>query len=264
MQDYTLFLNYFNKPVDLLEKQLDSILKQTHQPTCVIACFLGTPDSELLKYYKEFISNHELEKSWSWVDSSYDFKYIGRYQLAINAPTDMVVVLDDDRLPLPRAFQNMVETAYLTDSIINQYGWKLERNKDGEWEDQVGEFLTINMLKDDEFKQKVINEKLLLHPVDYLCGGMIFNKKHLKVLFNEPIPTIKTGEDIIFCLKARQAGIKVRMYMPGILDEYMQDTIEAKHGDVSSTLWGKNVDQIHALRTLLIKKYKQSSNLKLI
>lgn len=256
MQDYTLFLNYFNKPVDLLEKQLDSILKQTHQPVCVIACFLGTPDGELLKYYKEFIFKHGLEKTWSWVDSSYDFKYIGRYQLAINAPTDMVVVLDDDRLPLPRAFQNMVETAYLTDSIINQYGWKLERNKDGEWEDQVGEFLTINMLKDDEFKQKVMTKKLLLHPVDYLCGGMIFNKKHLKVLFNEPIPTIKTGEDIIFCLKARQAGIKVQMYMPGILDEYMQDTIEAKHGDVSSTLWGKNVDQIHKLRSLLIKQYK--------
>ena len=256
MQDYTLFLNYFNKPVDLLEKQLKSILDQTHQPVCVLACFLGTPDGELLEYYKKFIVEHKLEKIWYWVDSNYDFKYIGRYQLAINALTDMVVVLDDDRLPLPRAFQNMVETAYLTDSIINQYGWKLERNKDGEWEDQVGEFLTINSLKDEEFKKKVMDGKLLLHPVDYLCGGMVFNKKHLTVLFNEPTPTIKTGEDIIFCLKARQAGIKVKMYMPGILDEYMQDTIEAKHGDISSTLWGDDVDQIHKLRTLLIRKYK--------
>jgi len=256
MQDYTLFLNYFNKPVDLLEKQLNSILKQTQKPAHVIACFLGTPDGELLKYYKEFITKHELEKTWSWVDSNYDFKYIGRYQLAINAPTDMVVVLDDDRLPLPRAFQCMVETAYLTDSIINQYGWKLELNEDGEWEDQIGEFLTINMLKDEEFKKKVMNEKLLLHPVDYLCGGMVFNKKHLSVLFNEPVPTIKTGEDIIFCLKARQAGIKVQMYMPGILDEYMQDTIEAKHGDVSSTLWGDNINQIHKLRTFLIRQYR--------
>lgn len=260
MQDYTLFLNYFNKPVDLLEKQLNSILGQTQQPAYVIACFLGTPDGELLEYYKKFIVEHKLEKTWNWVDSSYDFKYIGRYQLAINAPTDMVIVLDDDRLPLPRAFQNMVETSYLTDSIINQYGWKLELNKDGEWEDQVGEFLTINLLKDEEFKKKVINEKLLLHPVDYLCGGMVFNKKHLKVLFNEPVMTITTGEDIIFCLKARLAGIGVYMYMPGILDEYMQDTIEAKHGDVSSTLWGKNVDQIHKIRTLLIKQYKEFKN----
>jgi hypothetical protein len=53
----------------------------------------------------------------------------------------------------------------------------------------------------------------LLH-IDYLCGGLSFRKTTLYKLFNEPFPSIETGEDIIFCLRAKQKGIPVYCVAP--------------------------------------------------
>ena len=255
MKEYTLFLNYFNKPVELMKKQLDAIVNQSHRPYRVVACFLGTPDKGLVKEFQKYRLRKKL-KNWYWCASSVDFKYIGRYQLAITAPTDMVVMLDDDRIPQRRALESMVQVAWEKDAIINQYGWRLEKNADGEWEDQSGEFYTVAMMNDEKWREAARKTGNYLYPVDYLCGGMIFNKKHLRVLFGSEIPTITTGEDIIFCLQAKNAGVPVLAYMPAILHPGGEDAIDAKHGNISSTLHGDKVDKIHKLRSLLIKKYK--------
>ena len=45
--------------------------------------------------------------------------------------------------------------------------------------------------------------------VDYLCGGSCFRKSTLCKLFDTPVPTVETGEDIIFCLKAKKSDIPI-------------------------------------------------------
>ena len=66
--------------------------------------------------------------------------------------------------------------------------------------------------------------------VDYLCGGLSFRKTTLYKLFNKPFPTIETGEDIIFCLRAKKKGIPVYCVAP----EY-NELLFSDDRDISST-----------------------------
>lgn len=258
MEDYTLFLNYFNKDKDLLIKQLDRVRSQTHTPALVMACFLGTKNTKLFAEYLGYVKKHKL-KNWKYTTSNYDWKYVGRYQLAINAPTDYVVVLDDDRFPCKNYCKNMVKIAKQTNGIINQYGWTINKETDGSYTDMDGTFWTPNLLKKDNknnIKYKLLENKQNLIEVDYLCGGMVFHKKHLVHLFNSPLITDKTGEDIIFCLSSKKAGVPVYMYMPFIKSDG-SDMLEHYGGEVSSTLDPSKKMGIRKVRSLLIQKYKQ-------
>lgn len=251
MEDYTLFLNYFNKSDKLLNKQLERILKQTVQPKLVLACFLGVRDSKLVKTYNDFVSANKL-KNWKYVLSDHNFKYIGRYQLAINIPTDYVVMLDDDRFPEEECLEKMVATAKEHNAIVSQYGWKLHKNKAGEWEDMVGTFMSPKLLDNKEIKKALSAKNLNVLPADYLCGGMVFHKNHLTNLFEEPLATDSTGEDIIFCLKSKGKGVSVLIYLPD-LSSKGKDYLAHNDNGISST---NNADEkIHKIRSLLIQKY---------
>lgn len=255
MEEYTLFLNYFNKTPELVKKQLDLVLKQSHPPTLVIACFLGAKNSLLFKEYIDYVSEKKL-KNWKYVLSNHDFKYIGRYQLAINVLTDYVVMLDDDRMPSKDYCKKMVKIAKEKNCIVSQYGWELKKDENGTYKDMLGSFISPNLLLKKDVRKKLIEHQKYIFNVDYLCGGMVFHKKHLVYLFKEPLVTDKTGEDIMFCLSAKQAGIDVLVYLPFI--DGSQDTMLGHEDEgISSTLASKNAKKINKIRTLLINKYKQ-------
>tara|TARA_B100001093_G_scaffold341800_1_gene326600 strand:- start:15364 stop:16134 length:771 start_codon:yes stop_codon:yes gene_type:complete len=256
MEEYTLYLNYFNKTKEELAEHLDSVKSQTQKPKIVVACFLGTKNPDLFKTYLEYVAKHKL-KNWYYTVSNYNYKYIGRYQLAINSPTDYIVMLDDDRYPHENYCKRMVESAKKHDAIMQQYGWILKKNKKGEWEDMCGSFITPLLLNQSAFLDTLAKGKSNVIDADYLCGGMVFHKKHLVHIFKEPLITDKTGEDIIFCLKAKAAGVKVLGYFPKILESDGSDWLAHRGGEVSSTLATNNVLKIKKIRSLLIQKYKQ-------
>ncbi len=255
MENYTLFLNYFNKTPELMKKQLELVLKQSHQPMLVMACFLGVKNSLLFKEYTDFVRKNNL-KNWKYTLSNHDFKYIGRYQLAINIPTDYVVMLDDDRLPSEDFCKKMVKIAKEKNCIVSQYGWELKKDENGTYRDMLGSFISPNILLKKDIRKILIDEQKNLLDADYLCGGMVFHKKHLVHLFKEPILTDKTGEDIMFCLSAKQAGIKVLIYLP-FIDGSKNDMLGHEDDGISSTLASENAKKINKMRTLLINKYKQ-------
>jgi hypothetical protein len=252
MEKYTLFLNYFNKTPKLLKQQLALILKQSHQPAKVIACFFGAKNSELFQTYNDFVNKNKLV-SWKYVLSNHDFKYIGRYQLALNVKTDYIIVLDDDRMPASNCFKKMIELAKTNNAIISQYGWILEKNNSGTYVDMVGGFISPNILLKKETRKILLNEGKTLFDVDYLCGGMVFHKKHLAHLFDEPLVTDKTGEDILFCLKSKNKDVKILVYLP-FIDGEENTMLSHLDEQISSTLDSKKINKI---RTLLINKYKQ-------
>ena len=90
-----------------------------------------------------------------------------------------------------------------------------------------------------------MGEKTLLN-VDYLCGGMSFRKSSLYILFNDKLPTVETGEDIIFCLRAKKHDIPVYCLCP----EYTELLFAGDRG-ISST---SSLRMLHK-RTDIIKHF---------
>lgn len=260
-EEYTIILNYFNKSVDLMKHQLDRVFNQDSQPKCVIACFLGMSlESTHVKEYLKFIEENNC-KNWSYVISDYNFKYIGRYQIALNVETEYIVMLDDDRIPCLSYCGGMVSFAKKSNAIIQQYGWILKKQSNGTYSDGDGYFFTP-MITPANFYKLTGNKPYI--NVDYLCGGMVFHKKHLVNLFYEQLDTNITGEDIIFCMKSKNNKIPILCYYP-YLDEnsdYFSNThsfLEHKPEDTFSTLKDGKVKNgiIKETRDFLINKYKQ-------
>ncbi len=236
-KEYTVILNYYNKSPALLRRQVNAILAQSLPPKHIWACFLGGDEkSALLNEYKEATAEHE---NAFHIVSDYNFKYIGRYQLALTAPTDYIVVLDDDRLPSTEYCARMLAIITKEDCIVQQYGWKLKKP-----EEFGGHFY---MPVPSKYNPCLGTDKDALIEVDYLCGGMAFRKSSLTHLFKESIPTVETGEDILFCFRARKNGVPVYVHMPSSSAEILYHDNE----DVNSTV---DMSHIEELRTCLIEK----------
>jgi hypothetical protein len=266
MTDVTVILNFYNKPVDMLDKQMKALQVQSVVPLYIWGCFLGCKDDSLLN---AFLKWKDKFQNLHYITSDFNFKYIGRYQLALTAPTPYIIVLDDDRFPNEDFVKRTREILVKKNCIVGQYGWILDdikmdinglfvfpnwitgikqkgisfkynkvnlysNNIKKEWDDMnkagsVAEgYIEANMIYEDTQDDDLKNDTLL--KVDYLCGGMSFRKSALYTLFNSEIITTDTGEDIIFCLKAKKAGIPVYCLAP----EY-NEYLFADDRNISST-----------------------------
>lgn len=243
MSDVTVILNFYNKPVDMLDMQMKALQYQSVVPKYVWGCFLGCKDNTLLEAFLKWKDKFE---NLDYISSSYNFKYIGRYQLALTAPTEYVIVLDDDRFPNEDFVKCTRDVLVKKDCLIGQYGWILDdvkmdvnglfvfpnwmikkknpgtsyyfnrmelysKNIGEHWNNSTKKDISQNYIENKlvyEKKGNAIDEFSLLH-IDYICGGISFRKSTLYKLFQGEIPTIETGEDIIFCLRAKNYGIPV-------------------------------------------------------
>jgi len=256
MSDVTVILNFYNKPIDMLDMLMKELQNQSVQPKYVWGCFLGCKDDTLIDAFLKWKDKFQY---LNYIKSDYNFKYIGRYQLALTAPTNYIIVLDDDRFPKRDFIKRTVDILSKKNCIVGQYGWILNEKK----LDINGLFVFPNWMVSRKFKglcynyndldmfSKKLNltntikavpegyvdkyvkydseDNSLLH-VDYICGGMSFRKEALYELFNKPIPTVETGEDIIFCLRAKKKGIPVYCFGP----EY-EELLFSDDRDISST-----------------------------
>jgi len=233
-KDYTIILNYYNKSTSLLRNQVNRVLSQTLKPKFIWACFMGGEKrQDLLKAFKEETAG---VPNASFILSDYNFKYIGRYQLAITAPTDYVIILDDDRLPETEYCETMISILEKEDCLVQQYGWALEKK-----EELAGRFLNPGIKNEGE-----------LTKASYLCGGICFRKSSLKYLFSEDIDTTASGEDIMFCMRCEKNGIPIYVYSPKY--KHKQWLTHQNEG-VNYTL---TTPEIIKLRTQIIKKESKS------
>jgi len=67
--NYTIILNYYNKSVDLLNNQLESVLNQTLKPEVIIGCFMGGEQRTALR--DAFIEKTKDIDNAFFVDSQY-------------------------------------------------------------------------------------------------------------------------------------------------------------------------------------------------
>lgn len=239
-KEYTLILNYYNKSPSLLRKQIKCVLNQTLKPKFIWGCFMGGDEKyNLLEAFKQETSDIE---NVSFILSDYNFKYIGRYQLALTSPTEYIITLDDDRLPDTEYCEAMISILEKEDCLVQQYGWVLN-----EPTELQGKFLV-------PFHSPYGQSDGFLTKASYLCGGICFRKSSLKYLFSEDIDTVTTGEDIMFCMRCQKNGIPTYIYQPPF-KENCKEFLEHENEGVNYTL---TTPKIIELRTKIIQKENTS------
>jgi len=198
-----------------MRRHLEYCLDQSIPPNYIFACFLGLPkeQSHLIGAFKNLTK--DLDNVYI-IESDFNFKYIGRYQIALGAPTEYIIMLDDDRFPRFNYAETMLKIIDKKECLVQQFGWLLDKTESNL---SAIEGHVIEGIVDmgGSFYAGWTDCKSLDEPalteVDYLCGGMVFRKSSLRYLFAEDFPT-KTGEDICFCLRCKKNNIPSYAYLP--------------------------------------------------
>ncbi|KAL3530555.1 hypothetical protein ACH5RR_009877 [Cinchona calisaya] len=115
----TVLLNHFKRKT--LSSQLDSLLQQTLPFHHIWVLSFGSPNEISLRRIVESYNNSRI----SFISSSYDFKYYGRFQMALQTEADFVCILDDDMIPGKKMLQilsHVAGTEKYKNSVLGSIG----------------------------------------------------------------------------------------------------------------------------------------------
>ncbi|PPR94736.1 hypothetical protein GOBAR_AA25944 [Gossypium barbadense] len=177
----TVLLNHFKRKT--LCAQLDSLLHQTLPFHHVWVISFGSPNEQSLKRIVETYNDSRI----SFISSSYDFKYYGRFQMALQTEADLVYILDDDMIP--------AGTEKYKNSVLGSIGRILPfRQKDFTFPSyrkfrskEAGLYLPDPAY--DITVDKIVQ-------VDFLSSSWFLSSELVKSLFIETPFTFMTGEDL--------------------------------------------------------------------
>lgn len=226
----TVILNHWMRHT--LCRQLDSLLSQTVPVAHIWICFFASPMTAAARKAALAYNDSRI----AIFESEHNFKYFGRFQLALGAPTRFVLVLDDDMIP-GRAFVatllHVAGTVHGRRAALGSIGWLLPRPQPPPSlqlssyrsliNDSGGLYLP-DLAYDLEVEQMV--------EVDYLCSLWFVRTAWVRLLFREAPHTFATAEDFHLSHMLRtHAG--VRSY---VLPIDRTDATRARSGDTDHTL----------------------------
>ncbi|KAG8387658.1 hypothetical protein BUALT_Bualt02G0044300 [Buddleja alternifolia] len=188
----TVILNHFKRKT--LCSQLDSLLHQTLPFHHVWVLSFGSPNEQSLKRIVDSYNNSRI----SFISSSYDFKYYGRFQMALQTEADLVYILDDDMIPGRKMLQilsHVAGTEKYKNSVLGSIGRILPfRQKDFTFPSyrkfrskEAGLYLPDPAY--DITIDRVVQ-------VDFLSSSWFLSAELVKTLFIETPFTFMTGEDL--------------------------------------------------------------------
>ncbi|OIT02032.1 PREDICTED: uncharacterized protein LOC109226835 [Nicotiana attenuata] len=188
----TVILNHFKRKT--LCAQLDSLLGQTLPFHHVWVLSFGSPNEQSLKNIVDRYNDSRI----SFISSSYDFKYYGRFQLALQTEADLVYILDDDMIPGKKMLQILAHVAgtdKYKNSVLGSIGRILPfRQKDSS-------FPSYRMFRSKEAglylpdpAYNITVDKIV--QVDFLSSSWFMSAELVKTLFIETPFTFMTGEDL--------------------------------------------------------------------
>ncbi|WOL18076.1 hypothetical protein Cni_G26869 [Canna indica] len=188
----TVILNHFKRKT--LCAQLDSLLNQTLPFHHVWVLAFGSPNELSLKRIVESYNNSRI----SFISSSYDFKYYGRFQMALQTEADFVYILDDDMIPGTKMLEILSHvggTDKYKNSVLGSIGRILPfRQKDFTFP-SYRKFRSKEAglyLPDPAYGITV--ERIV--QVDFLSSSWFLSADLVKTLFVETPFTFMTGEDL--------------------------------------------------------------------
>lgn len=188
----TVILNHFKRKT--LCAQLDSLLHQTLPFHHVWVLSFGSPNELSLRRIVESYNDSRI----SFISSSYDFKYYGRFQMALQTEADLVYVLDDDMIPGKKMLQilsHVAGTDKYKNSVLGSIGRILPfRQKDFTFPSyrkfrakEAGLYLPDPAY--DITVDRIVQ-------VDFLSSSWFLSAELVKTLFIETPFTFMTGEDL--------------------------------------------------------------------
>lgn len=188
----TVLLNHFKRKT--LCAQLDSLLQQTLPFHHAWVLSFGSPNEASLKRIVESYNDTRI----SFISSSYDFKYYGRFQMALQTEADLVYVVDDDMIPGRKMLQILAHVAgtdKYRNSVLGSIGRILPfRQKDFTFP-SYRKFRSKEAglyLPDPAYDITI--EKIV--KVDFLSSSWFLSADLVKTLFIETPFTFSTGEDL--------------------------------------------------------------------
>ncbi|XP_009631262.1 uncharacterized protein [Nicotiana tomentosiformis] len=188
----TVILNHFKRKT--LCAQLDSLLDQTLPFHHVWVLSFGSPNEQSLKKIVDRYNDSRI----SFISSRYDFKYYGRFQLALQTEANLVYILDDDMIPGKKMLQILAHVAgtdKYKNSVLGSIGRILPfRQKDSSFP-SYGKFRSKEAglyLPDPAYNITV--DKIV--QVDFLSSSWFMSAELVKTLFIETPFTFMTGEDL--------------------------------------------------------------------
>eukprot|EP00752_Nemacystus_decipiens_P007045 g6318.t1 len=186
----TVILNLFMREV--LTEQLDSLFAQTtasHIAEVWVCVFSAPAQDYALRVVKE-----SKYKNVRLVVSDFNFKFYGRFQMALTAPTDFVWLVDDDMIPGNKYLGQLMHAAgteLLGTSLLGSIGRVLPRpGRDmslvsyRKWGSHGGMYMP-------DYYWDQTNAV----PVDYLCSQWFLRPEWLQYMWSERPMTFETGED---------------------------------------------------------------------
>ena len=106
----TVVLNVYQR-VENLSKQLASFAASTLKPAEIWVCIFASPKTKAFMQTIEIFKAKQPSIHVHTIFSDYDFKYFGRFQLAMQASTKYVALFDDDQIPGPTTLELLVNVA---------------------------------------------------------------------------------------------------------------------------------------------------------
>ncbi|KAM1040414.1 hypothetical protein FF1_029662 [Malus domestica] len=188
----TVILNHFKRKT--LCAQLDTLLQQTLPFHHVWVLSFGSPNELSLKRIVDSYNDSRI----SFISSSYDFKYYGRFQMALQTEADLVYILDDDMIPGKKMLQilsHVAGTEKYKNAVLGSIGRILPfRQKDFTFPSyrkfrskEAGLYLPDPAY--DITLDKIVQ-------VDFLSSSWFLSAELIKTLFTETPFTFSTGEDL--------------------------------------------------------------------
>nr|CAB3448271.1 unnamed protein product [Digitaria exilis] len=188
----TVILNHFKRRT--LCAQLDQLRRQTLPFHRAWVLSFGSPNEASLRRIVESYNDSRV----SFVSSGYDFKYYGRFQMALQSESDFVYILDDDMIPGARMLEILCHvsgTDKYGNAVLGSIGRILPfRQKDFTFPSyrkfrskEAGLYLPDPAY--DITVDRIVQ-------VDFLSSSWFLPADLVKTLFIETPFTFMTGEDL--------------------------------------------------------------------
>ncbi|CAM9171539.1 unnamed protein product [Chrysoparadoxa australica] len=207
--DTTIILNHWSR--DTLAQQLEAILSLTVVPKGgVWVCAFDSPkETEVLtvldSYRGRFLNRGGLYEMYSGIN----FKYFGRFQLALQATTKYVWFMDDDVLPGSLFLELLSHVAGTKEVVgaLGSIGWIMPglQQEGGRFPSYRDKSKDGGLYIPDRRYNIPVSS---LQEVDLLCSQWFLETEWIKLLFREAWITAETGEDYALAYALRKyAGV---------------------------------------------------------
>lgn len=207
-EDITVILNCYKRP-QYLKEQILSINQQTKKAKEIIIWVNHSEENKNLLF-------DDLGHDIKIVRSNYNWKFFGRFSIALLAKSEFISMYDDDTIPGTKWHENCLDTMKTKEGILGGSGVRILN--DGKY----------NSLP--KYGWQSNNEKI--EEVDLVGHAWFFKKEWLKYIWHEEPYTYDNGEDMHFSYTAQKYG-NIKTYVPS-----HKNNLKETHSSTKGAVYG--------------------------